>query len=293
MRNLILGTDWGADCDDCVALRVAARLAKQGKINLIAIGINCCKENSYASMIAFLNKEGISVPVGLDTREHDFDWRESYQLGLASLRPDLSNCNADSAVRVYRRAIANADGPVEIMEIGFLQVLADLLRSPADDISPKTGLELVKERVTKIWSMAGRWSQDGGLEFNFQQTSLSREGGAYVCEHCPVPITFLGWEIGASVITGTRLDKNDYLHKALCAYGTDKGRPSWDPMLVLMACIGDERKAGYAYVTGFARLDPESGRNYFTNDENGRHRYVIKCHRDSYYANKIDEIIKS
>ena len=44
MRNLILGTDWGSDCDDCVAARVVARAHKNGEINLLGIGINCVKE---------------------------------------------------------------------------------------------------------------------------------------------------------------------------------------------------------------------------------------------------------
>ena len=38
MRSFILGTDWGADCDDCVALRVLSRFVKKGEINLLGIG---------------------------------------------------------------------------------------------------------------------------------------------------------------------------------------------------------------------------------------------------------------
>ena len=58
MRNLILGTDWGEDCDDAVAVRILARYAKAGKINLSAIGINTHTEYSAPSLYAFLEKEG-------------------------------------------------------------------------------------------------------------------------------------------------------------------------------------------------------------------------------------------
>jgi hypothetical protein len=44
MRNLILGTDWWDDCDDCVAVRLLARYVRDGKVNLLGVGINACME---------------------------------------------------------------------------------------------------------------------------------------------------------------------------------------------------------------------------------------------------------
>ncbi len=294
MRNLILGTDWGADCDDCVALRVVSRAHKNGEINLLGIGINCVKEHAYASMKAFLSLEGIDVPVGIDPRSHETDgwtWTENYQPRLAAKMPELSNNDAESAVRVYRRAIVEANGKVEIMEIGFLQVLGDFLRSEGDDISPKTGMELLCEKVEKIWLMAGRWDVDGGREFNIAWTPLTREASSYIFDNCTVPMTFLGWEIGNSVITGGNLDHDDYLWQAMNDHGYPNGRSSWDPMLVLMAIIGDEEKAGYDVVRGKSSLEPDTGKNHFALDPNGPHQYVIKKFDDSYYADIINEII--
>ena len=294
MRNLILGTDWGSDCDDCVALRVASRYFKKGEINLLGIGINCVKEHAYASMKSFLNKEGIDVPVGIDPRSHETDgwtWTENYQPRLAKDMPHLSNDNAENGVRLYRRLIAECDGKVEIMEIGFLQILGDFLKSEGDDISPKTGMELCREKVSKIWSMAGRWDIDGGREFNIAWTPLTREASNYIFDNCPVPITFLGWEVGHTVITGEKLDHEDYLWKAMNDHGYGNGRSSWDPMLVMLACIGDEEKAGYDVVVGKASLEEDSGKNHFTLDPNGKHKYVIKKYDDSYYADMINNFI--
>ncbi len=294
MRSFILGTDWGADCDDCVALRVLSRMVKQGRVNLLGIGINCVKEHAYASMKAFLRLEGIDVPVGIDPRSHETDgwtWTENYQPRLAKDMPELSNDDAESAVRVYRRAIAEAEGKVEIMEIGFLQVLGDFLRSEGDDISPKTGYQLCKEKVEKIWLMAGRWDIDGGREFNIAWTPLTREASNYIFDNCPVPITFLGWEVGDSVITGDKLNHEDYLWKAMNDHGYGNGRSSWDPMTVLLAIIGDAEKAGYDVVRGKASLEIDTGKNHFEIDPNGNHKYVIKKYDDSYYADLINEII--
>lgn len=295
MRSFIFGTDWGADCDDCVAMRVACRAMKRGEINILGIGINCVKEHAYASLKAFLKLEGVDVPVGIDERSQETDgwtWTENYQPRLAKLCPELSNKDAESAVRVYRRAIAEASGKVEIMEIGFLQVLGDLLRSEGDDISPKTGMELVREKVEKIWLMAGRWDVDGGREFNIAWTPLTREASSYIFDNCPVPMVFLGWEIGDSVITGGNLDHEDYLWKALNDHGYGEGRSSWDPMLVYLAILGDAEKAGYNVVTGKASLEIDTGKNHFAPDPNGIHSYVVKKYPDSYYADIINDLIK-
>ena len=295
MRNLILGTDWGSDCDDCVAARVVARAHKNGEINLLGIGINCVKEHAYASMKSFLKLEGIDVPVGIDPRSHETEgwtWTENYQPRLARKMPELSNKDAESGVRVYRRAIAEASGKVDIMEIGFLQILGDFLRSEGDDISPKTGMELVKEKVGKIWLMAGRWDVDGGREFNIAWTPLTREASYYIFENCPVPIVFLGWEVGHTVITGDKLSHDDYLWEAMNDHGFSCGRSSWDPMLVYLAILGDCEKAGYDVVTGKASLEIDSGKNHFEVNPNGNHSYVVKKFDDSYYADIINDLIK-
>ena len=294
MRNLILGTDWGSDCDDCVAMRVAARFHKKGEINLLGIGINCVKEHAYASIKSFLYKEGVDIPVGIDPRSHETEgwtWTENYQPRLAKDMPHLSNDDAESGVRVYRRAIAEAEGKVDIMEIGFLQILGDFLRSEGDDISPKTGMELCREKVEKIWLMAGRWDIDGGREFNIACSPLTREASNYIFDNCPVPIVCLGWEVGDPVITGSKLNHEDYLWQAMNDHGFPNGRSSWDPMLVYLTILGDTEKAGYDVVTGKASLEIDTGKNHFEVREDGIHQYIVKNKPDSYYADIIDEII--
>ena len=294
MRNFILGTDWWDDCDDAVALRLLTRHIKEQRINLQGVVINACMEHSVASLKGFLLADGVSgVPVGIDRDATDFGGIQPYQRRLAEAYcPDVTNDDGEDPVRLYRRLLAESDGRVEIAEIGFLQVIAAVLESGADDISPKSGVELFEEKVAKVWVMAGKWDEEGGLENNFWRNARSRVGAATFCRMCPVPVTFLGFEVGEGVISGSRLDHADHLYDVLVDHGSQDGRHSWDPMLILMALIGDEAQAGYDTVAGYASVDPETGRNYFAKDPAGPHRFVVKKFENSYYENAIDRFIK-
>lgn len=293
MRKIIFGTDWWTDCDDAVALRLICRAVKAKAIELIGVGINACMEYSVASLKGFLIAEGMKdVPIGIDLNATDFGGNPPYQRRLAkTFCPSVCNTDADDAVRLYRKLLASEKEKVEIIEVGFLQVVANLLKSGADDISEKSGLELVSEKVSKFWVMAGKWDADGEKENNFCRNPRSRIAVKEFCELCPIPVTFLGWEVGYGVISGGKLNKNDHLYKVLYDHGSENGRHSWDPMLVFMALVGDEEKAGYRTVNGKASVEEITGANHFLTDANGTHKFVIKNHDDDYYAEQINKVL--
>ena len=155
MRNIILGTDWWTDCDDAVALRILARAHKKGEICIKGIGINGCMEYSVASVEGFLCTEGVcGIPLGIDMEANDFGGNPPYQKRLAEYAKKYhSNNDAENAVRMYRRILAESNALVEIIEIGYLQVISAVLASGGDEISPMTGLQLIAEKVPKIWVM--------------------------------------------------------------------------------------------------------------------------------------------
>ena len=295
MRKFILGTDWWTDCDDAVALRLICNSVKSHKIELCGVIINACMEHSVCSMDGFLSKEKLNdIPIGIDLNGTDFRGsRHSYQKRLANYATRYKdNYEAEDGVRLYRRLLAGSDEPVEIIEIGFLQVVADLLCSEPDDISPLCGTLLVKSKVKKFWVMAGKWDEPNGYEHNFKNSPRSIRGGSIFCEKCPVPVTFVGFEVGKSVITGGNLDPKDHLFDVLADWGcSGVGRDSWDPITALLAVIGDEAEAGYDTVVGTASVDLADGCNHFKQHDGGRHRYVIKLKDDGFYQDMINSII--
>ena len=294
MRKMILGTDWWTDCDDCVALRLLLRAHQKGEIRLLGVAINACMEYSAASVDGFMQQEGVTgIPIGIDFDATDFGRNPPYQKRLAGFAKDvLDNQMAEDAVRLYRSLLAEADAPIEIIEIGYFQVLAALLESEGDDLSPLTGIELVKQKVSKVWVMAGKWDKDGERENNFFRNTRTRQGSFIFCEKCPVPVTFLGFEVGYGVITGGMLQEGDFLRLALKDHGSENGRHSWDPMLAMLALIGDEEKAGYSTVRGTASLDASSGENHFVEADNGLHCYVVKEEPNAFYEDMINTAIQ-
>ena len=292
---VILGTDFWTDCDDAVAIRLLARMEKKGYVRLIGVGINACMEASAPAVDAFLQNEGYeNLPLGIDLEAGDFTGKPHIQYPLAALPgKHRSNEECENAVKLYRRLLAASDERVDIIEIGFPQILSGLIRSEGDEISPLSGLELVKEKVGKTWVMAGKWDDlEQGREHNFENNQRSRTAGKILCDEWPTEITFLGWEVGNTVITGGTLKKDDLLYSVIADHGSPNGRSSWDPMMVYIACLGDEEKAGFDTVCGKAALEEETGINHFDKLEDGPHKFVVKKYDDNYYKDIINKIIE-
>ncbi len=295
MRQIIFGTDWCGDCDDAFAARILARAHKNGKIKLLGASVNAHNETSAASLDGFFNIEGVSdIPIGVCSPDADFKDISKYHKRLVPYAQKYkTNRDAEDGVRIYRRLIAEAQGSVEIVEVGFLTNLAAFLESSGDDVSPLSGAELMRTKVSKLWSMAGKWDEDGGLEYNVNYFPASRRAAAFVFEKCPVPITFLGFEVGFDVISGSHLSDADVLKGILFDYGFPTGRSSWDPMTALLCLIGDECEAGYSTVRGVASVNAETGQNYFKKCDTGNHFYVKRLHPAEYYADMIDNFVAS
>ena len=87
------------------------------------------------------------------------------------------------------------------------------------------------------------------------------------------------------------MKENDHLHQVLCDHGSQNGRSSWDPMLVMMALVGDEESAGYRTVCGTASVDEQTGANYFVPNVYGNHKFVVKKYGNSYYEEQINNLL--
>ncbi len=305
MRKIILGTDWWTDCDDVAALRICARAHKKGLWQLMGVCVDACTpapdDAACASVNAFLTAEGLAeIPVGIDHAATDYPGPVRYQPVLAAKYPHKITANDEcpEALDLYKSLLRGcADGEAEILEIGFQQTLAALLTDPE-------GYALFRDKVAHLWLMAGDFAENGrGREYNCSVNEKASRAAHIVCEKASCPVSFLGFEVGVSVISGGNPENDpaladDPLVTAFDAHGSHSGRCSWDPMLALLALHGDPSEAGYTCRYGKAAVDPETGENSFTYADtqsfrkDAPHRYVVKNRPDTQYQEELNRWLR-
>ena len=293
-KPVILDTDWWTDVDDACAIRLLLDAERKGMVEILGICLSAVDSMSVESLDSFLHYEGrFGMPVGTDREATDFTGRPCYhQLIIDSChdRTARRTVDCEDCTTFYRRLLASSRRKVDIIAVGYPNALARLLESHPDDISRLDGRHLMKRKVAHLWVMAGNYPE--GAENNFKRTARSRNSGAALCSDCPVGMTFLGYETGIRVVAGGGLDDDDLLHRILARHGSAGGRYAWDPMTVLLAISGDAGKEGYELIRGWNHVDPATGTNRFENDRSGLHSYVKMTRPASWYAERIDSLLR-
>jgi inosine-uridine nucleoside N-ribohydrolase len=245
---VIFDSDMGPDYDDVGAIAMLHAFADSGYINILAT-VASTSYKDVAGVFDVLNTYfnrphlpiGVAKKNGLTLR----DWQHWPDTLLANYPHDIrSNDEVPEAVEVYRKVLAAAqDRSVTIITVGFLTNLADLLKSAPDQYSTLSGAELVKQKVTKLVSMAGKFPM--GKEFNVEKDAASSQ---YVFLHWPTAVLLSGFEIGQKIKVGLPLTTNDNIRQSpvkdvfrICipkAKEDSAGRMSWDETAVLVAVKG-------------------------------------------------------
>lgn len=280
--KIIFDTDLGPDYDDVGALAFLHAAADSGKAEILAT-IASNRHPLVGPSIDVINTwfGRPDLPIGepkgngpvMGSGQH---WADSI---VARYPHDLrSTGDAEDAVKLYRRLLASHhDNSVTVVTVGFLTNLADLLASPADDISEMPGEELVAKKVKKLVSMAGRFPE--GREFNIYIDSTA---SGKVFKNWPGEVIFTGFEIGSKIFTGIRLINSDVRNSPVkdvfrisipLSEEDRNGRMSWDETAVMIAVYGTEDF--FDTVRGKIIVH-EDGRNSWQDDPEGKHLYVVQ-----------------
>ena len=286
---LIFDTDIGNDCDDVLAMGVIHALQSRGYCRLIAVTITKDHEQCapFTDAINTFYGRG-DIPIGVS--RSSITPQQSRFTGLVADQDngmdryphDLrSGKDAPDAVAVLRKALAaEADGSVVIAQVGFSTNLAQLLKSPADDISPLSGHELARQKVKVLSVMAGAFAPIEGkehLEYNVVQDIPS---AAILAAEWPTPIVYSGFEIGLAVPYPATSIEQDYnyvpFHPLKAAYvlyePPPHNRPTWDLTSVLYVVLPDRGYFGLS-APGTVAVDGR-GATIYTASETGLHRFL-------------------
>jgi len=289
--RLVFDTDLGNDVDDSMALAVIHALQNRAECELLAV--TTTKDNPFvAPMIDVLNtfygrpkipiavvKNGMTKEDGNYNRQvvelKDDDGNPRYP---RTLTPDDSAKLPDALPFLRKLLAGEPDGSVVLVQVGFFTNFARLLDTPADDISPLSGKELVAKKVRLLSLMAGSFNSSGHKEYN---VVIDIPSAKKLVAEWPTEMVFNGFEIGEHIQHPGASMKEDYgyvkHHPLQDAYrfyrGLDNSQPTFDLNSVLYAVRPDR---------GYYDLSPcgtvtvrDDGQTTFTPNENGKHRYMI------------------
>lgn len=294
-KKIILDTDLCGDCDDVGAMAVLLNLDRLGYAKTLAV--TYCLGN----------------PWGSDFIQHTLDWFGRNDIPYGKLT-DYSYANYDvhnkrfiqpyfeqfprkeqypapyDSIRLLRRILAENKSAKDITlcAIGGLHNVNLLFTSAPDDISPKSGVELMQENICEVVLMFGNFAHPDQGECN---AGYDIPGGQHFLKHCPVPITFAGFETGVHLMTGAPSEHQRPGHPVRESYRLrEQGkfvRNSWDPVTVYYAVMGTQGLWRHSSPCTVA-LNNDASLNI---KEGGDHRYLIQIAEDDRIVQILDRLI--
>ena len=298
---IVFDTDMGNDVDDALALGLIHALQSRGECRLLAVTLTKCEPlaATFTDAVNTFYGRG-NVPVGLVrngptpgpgrflklAEERDGE-KLRYPRGLQD------GNDAPNATVLLRKVLAGqADKSVVFVQVGFSTNLARLLDSPADDISPLSGRDLVAKKGKLLAIMAGSFQPIHGkrhLEYNVIKDIPAAKT---LVTQWPTPILWSGYEIGIAIPYPAVSIEQDYdyvahhpVAEAYCLYmPPPHNRPTWDLTCVLQVVRPDR---GYFGISQPGRVTiADDGGTQFEADPNGLHRYLTV---DANQCTKITE----
>lgn len=278
---IIFDSDVDQDCDDIGALFMLHGAVERGEAKLLAT-VGCTSSDAIAPCLDAINTWFGRPEISVGTlRDKGLLDHQGFAVEIAKRYPKKFASGKDypDAVKLYRKVLANQpDNSVVVLAVGPLRNLANLLRSPPDELSQLDGAELVAKKVKRLDVMGGIYppSSSKEAEWNFKQDPGS---AALVCSAWPTPILFNGE--GGSTNSGRRVTYEMPEHNPLTmAYRLYPGvgfagdRLSWDPISVLVAVRGAE--PWYETIAGGKNVtDPSTGFNVWRSVADGQHAYLV------------------
>lgn len=162
MQWIMHDTDMGGDSDDMAEAYLLNTLWQNGECELLSetvvqnlkSGVRC---EHYAQCLEIAHNwfSMFYVPMG-SLKSRDLYLLDTYASTIASeyagsLRRYMTEGDVPNALTVMRQALAGAaDGSVHMVTTGTLTNLRLLYESPADDISPLTGAELMRLKLNEL-----------------------------------------------------------------------------------------------------------------------------------------------
>lgn len=300
--GIIFDTDMGNDIDDALALDMLFKYMDEDKVNLLAIMNNkgskfatpfldiMCTWYGYPSIPIGRIENGVLIDDYVDYAMNVCKLEEDGKALFTGSRSEAEHENLLLAYKLYRKVLAEQpDSSVTIISVGFSTNLARLLETGADEYSPLSGVDLVKQKVKLLSVMGGSFGEKKRKEFNIINDV---EAARKVFDKWPTKIVLSPFEVGAKVQFPAKAIQENFTwtdrHPLVHAYHNYRPMPydraTWDLTSVLY--VG-EPEENFMTKSETGRLTvTEDGYTDFVPEENGRD---IVLSVDSIQAPKMKE----
>ena len=300
--KIILETDIGNDVDDALALDMLYKYLDAGDIDLLGITIN--KEGTYPAEYTDIMNTWYGypqIPIGIIHNGADCEndatnyakavcliQKDNGELAFKrSLKGDYNQL--PEAPALYHKLLAQQpDSSVTIISVGFSTNLARLLDTPADNVSPLTGKELVAQKVKLLCTMAGCFNNPNLFEYNVVKDIPAAKK---IFSEWPTTLVTSPFEVGIAINYPGSSIENDFgwapMHPVVEAYKSYQqmpyDRPTWDLTSVLYSVEGPS----YFNVSPAGKINvTDQGATEFTPDAAGNRYYLTV---DSIQAENIKQ----
>ena len=293
---IIVDTDVGIDIDDAGALAVLHTLANRGEATILATVSNVYDPYASAAIDAvntYYNRP--DIPVGRNPNPEHYAvatpyWRDipHFVETMAEFPNDVDLDAITPAVQVYRGVLAaQPDESVTVVSLGFMQNLADLMDSGPDEYSDLSGLDLIRQKVTKLVVMAGYYPSHRGELYLAGGRDMDAQAARQVVGGWPTLTVFSPGNVNVcdDIRNGYTLsEETPPTNPVRIGYelfnGPELGRTSWDLCAVLYAVreTSDPQDGTY-----FALADTEErltvapdGSSLWVPDEASNHERMLR-----------------
>lgn len=275
-HKVIIETDMGNDIDDALALAVALKAANNNELELLAVGCHKMSETpaKYVDIVnTYYGQPQVEAAMSLTPVKETSSYTDYTQAPSAMGFAESKGGVYPEPVALYRKILAEAeDGSITFVSLGFGTTLAQLLDSPADEISPLTGKELVAKKVRILSIMAGSYGEKKRAEYNVVNDIPAMKK---VFAEWPGEIVQNPFEIGKQVMfPGSEIENNlgwEGLNPVVEGYKLYRpmpyDRPSWDILSVIYIL---KPELFTKSVPGTVTVDDE-GYTYFEPSAEGKH----------------------
>lgn len=307
VRNIILDMDLGSSTDDIICMDLLFGYQADGRARIL--GLICDRMGNQNAAVADIYRTYYgcpNLPIGLERNGvqnpkvfNDYapllDTSKSAD-GRPLFPRQLTDYAAiPDACQLYRQLLAQAeDRSVDIVSCGFVTSLANLLESQGDDISPLSGIELVRQKVARLYIMCGVFSAADEPDFNLSQAPAWAES-FFARWPKETPIEFNPMEVGQDLdyrpewVTAdlkhapSHPTRHIYLHP-----GDDTGQRMWD--VVSLLYLMEDPSLFEVSEPGWAAPRPDWSMA-FSPDSAGRHRYLKPLKPEN--ADKLMNLIRT